>query len=68
MIHRHIDHCDSTLPSRLEKYELCAERMGQGLWGTDPPKVLADVVEALLGVAHIDGGYKQGEYLSYYHT
>jgi len=60
-LRRHIDHCDSTLPSRLEQYELCSENMGQGLWGTDPPKVLADVVEALLGVAHIDGGFKQGQ-------
>lgn len=35
--------------------------MEQGLWGTDPPKVLSDVVEALIGAAHVDCGYKQGQ-------
>lgn len=33
----------------------------QGLWGTHPPKCLSDVVEALLGVAHVDGGFHQGQ-------
>lgn len=27
----------------------------------DPPKVLADVVESLLGAAHIDGGFQEGK-------
>jgi len=60
-LRRHIDHCDSTLPSLLERYEIDSESKERGLWGTDPPKVLADVVEALIGVAHIDGGYEQGQ-------
>jgi len=59
-LQRHIMHCDSTLPARLEAYEFQVEQHQQGLWSTDPPKILADVVEALIGVAHISGGLQKG--------
>ena len=49
-------HCDSTLPDRLEAYEFQIKEQRHGIWSTDPPKVLADIVEALIGVAHIEGG------------
>ena len=50
------------MPKRFEDFEIYTENMeGAGLWGTDPPKALADVVEALIGVAHIDGGHIKGQ-------
>ena len=58
---RFIIHCDSTLPGRLEAYEFQIKHERKGLWSSDPPKVLADSVEALIGVAHIDGGLNQGQ-------
>ncbi len=58
---RHILHFDATLPGRLEAYEFQVKHEKKGLWSSDPPKVLADVVEALIGVAHFDGGMAQGQ-------
>jgi endoribonuclease Dicer len=59
-LHKFIKHRDQSLPARLEQYAWTIEELGRGIWGSEPPKVLADVVEALLGAAHIDGGYKAG--------
>ena len=59
---RHILHCDSSLPGRLEQYQFEVDQEKKGLWSTNPPKVLADVVEALIGVAHIEGGLDKGQH------
>ena len=44
-VHRVIDHRMSELPSQFESYKFQLKR---GLWATDPPKVVPDVVESLL--------------------
>jgi dsRNA-specific ribonuclease/superfamily II DNA or RNA helicase len=59
-LHKFIKHRDHSLPARLEQYAWTIEELGRGIWGSEPPKILADVVEALLGAAHVDGGYKAG--------
>eukprot|EP00804_Cyclotella_cryptica_P016705 CCRYP_002011-RB/>CCRYP_002011-RB protein AED:0.04 eAED:0.04 QI:412/1/1/1/0.83/0.85/7/239/1584 len=65
-----IDHRDSRLPNRFENFQRDLEKMERGLWCTvhfrffspiDPPKVISDVVEALLGAAHVDLGFAQGQ-------
>ena len=58
--HKFIDHCDATMPSRLEDYKLRISGI-KGLWVTNPPKVIADVVEAMIGAAHCDGGFEDGQ-------
>lgn len=58
---RFIDHRDSRLPHRFESYQRDLKTQGRGLWSTDPPKVIPDVVEALIGAAHVDLGFEQGQ-------
>lgn len=36
-------------------------KSGRGLWSTDPPKVMSDVTESLIGAAHLDRGYDGGQ-------
>jgi dsRNA-specific ribonuclease len=31
------------------------------LWSTEPPKVVADIVEAIVGAVHVDGGFHEGQ-------
>ena len=59
-IHRHINHRDPSLPHRFSDFEKSIQE-GRGLWGTDPPKVISDVVEALLGAAFTDSGFQVGQ-------
>jgi len=65
-LYRYIDHCDSTFPSRFEEYDFTLKSKAMGIWGTKPPKVIADVVEALIGVAHSEGGYSLGQRCALY--
>eukprot|EP00977_Amphora_coffeiformis_P023118 scaffold12214_cov159-Amphora_coffeaeformis.AAC.9 len=60
-LHKYLDHRDPTFQSRLDEYsaELASKR--GGLWGTNPPKPLADVVESQLGLVHVDGGFDAGQ-------
>jgi hypothetical protein len=58
---RYIEHCDSTFPSRFEEYACNIESSSMGIWGTRPPKAIADVVEALIGVAHSQGAFPLGQ-------
>ena len=58
---RWINHCDPTFPGRFEEYQDQINDVKNGIWGTNPPKVLADVVEALIGAVHIDGGFQTGQ-------
>ena len=62
----HLLHGDQTLPSRIESYEWAVKEQGRGLWGTDPPKALADIVESLLGAVYIDGGFQAGQEAVYH--
>ena len=57
---QHLDHCDQTLPSRIEHQLWVTQELQRGLWGTDPPKVAADVVEALIGAVYRDSGLEAG--------
>jgi hypothetical protein len=41
-------------------YQWRTEQLGRGLWATDPPKVAADVVEALIGAVFMDSGFESG--------
>mmetsp|Transcript_3985 Transcript_3985/g.5196 ORF Transcript_3985/g.5196 Transcript_3985/m.5196 type:complete len:1557 (+) Transcript_3985:97-4767(+) len=61
-LHQYIKHCDSSLPSRLEEYEFQLNKKKTELWVTDPPKVMADIVEALIGVAHVTDGFDYGQF------
>ena len=56
---QHLNHRDPSLPSKISKFELeCNQR---GLWATDPPKTLSDIVESVFGAAHVDGGFIGGQ-------
>lgn len=46
---------------RFFRYARAVEERGRGLWGTNPPKPLADVIEASLGAIHIHGGFAEGQ-------
>ena len=41
-------------------YQWRTDELGRGLWGTDPPKVAADIVEALIGAVFMDSGFESG--------
>jgi dsRNA-specific ribonuclease len=60
-LQRHLTHRDMTLPARIESYDWNVRENGRGLWGTDPPKPIADIVESLLGAVHVDGGFESGQ-------
>jgi len=59
-LHRFVDHRNAAFPGRFQSYELDLD-MGRGLWSTDPPKVISDVVEALIGAVHVDSGFHYGQ-------
>jgi dsRNA-specific ribonuclease len=54
-----LDHGDPSLPKRIESYFLDIQN-GSGVWGGDPPKPVADLVESILGAVHSDGGFEAG--------
>jgi endoribonuclease Dicer len=58
--HRHLRHHDATLPGRIEAYWASVSRESRGIWSTQPPKALADAVEAVLGAVFVDGGCAAG--------
>ena len=60
-LHKFIIHRDQYLPPRLEHYAWSIEGGRRGIWGTDPPKILSDVVESVLGAVHMDGGFDEGQ-------
>mmetsp|Transcript_16190 Transcript_16190/g.18635 ORF Transcript_16190/g.18635 Transcript_16190/m.18635 type:complete len:772 (+) Transcript_16190:1404-3719(+) len=60
-LHYYINHRDRTLLPKINDFDAETGSMQRGLWGTDPPKVLADVVEALMGAVHVDGGFEAGQ-------
>jgi dsRNA-specific ribonuclease len=60
-LHRFIRHRDQSLPSRLEYYEWSIGELSRGVWGTDPSKILSDVVESVFGAVHVDGGFAEGQ-------
>jgi superfamily II DNA or RNA helicase/dsRNA-specific ribonuclease len=59
-IYKHIDHSYAVLPGRIAAYERSVREDGRGLWGTEPPKAMADVVESLIGAAYVHGGFQHG--------
>ncbi len=58
--HRYLRHHDATLPGRIEAYWASVNRENRGIWSTQPPKALADIVEAVLGAIFVDGGCAAG--------
>ena len=54
---RHMKHLDSSIPSRMDYYASAINSDGRGLWGTDPPKCIADILEAVLGAIHVHQGF-----------
>jgi dsRNA-specific ribonuclease len=58
---RHMRHQDSTLPRRMDDYVFAINTDGRGLWGTDPPKATADIMEAVLGAIHVHAGFEQSK-------
>lgn len=59
-LHHFLEHKDYTLPPRIESYITCIQEDGCGLWGAEPPKSIADIVESLFGAIYTDGGISQG--------
>jgi dsRNA-specific ribonuclease len=57
----HLRHCDTTLPGRIADYVVTLEADRRGLWCTDPPKCIADVVESVLGAIHVYAGFDKGK-------
>jgi len=55
-----LDHRDNTLPGRIDAYATSVNELGRGLFSSDPPKCIADIVESLIGAVYIDGGWKAG--------
>ena len=60
-IYKYLSHRDQTLPGRIESYFAAVQELGKGLWSTEPPKALADVVESNLGAIHVGGGFEAGQ-------
>ena len=61
----YIDHRNASFPRRFQSYQFDLD-FGQGLWSTDPPKVIPDVVEALIGAVHVDAGLHIGQQAALY--
>lgn len=55
-LYRFIIHNDATLGMRMNAYIDAVQRQGKGLWGQDPPKAMADIVEAVIGAVHVESG------------
>lgn len=55
-----LQHKEPTLPGRIENYICNVRQDGHGLWHTDPPKALADIVESLIGAVYVRGGIEAG--------
>lgn len=64
-LHNFIQHLDPSLPVRIELYAK-GNKSKYGLWATDPPKVLADIVESLIGAVHVGQGFNQGQRSSHH--
>ena len=60
-LQHHLNHRDQSLPSRIEAYDWSVRELGRGLWGADPPKSISDIVEAVFGAVHVDGGFEEGQ-------
>jgi hypothetical protein len=59
-MHQYLRHRDPSLDKRIQAYASAIET-GRGLWGTDPPKPLADLTESILGAVHLHGGFLAGQ-------
>ena len=55
-LHKLLCHRDSTLPGRIDAFVSSLGEKRGGLWGTSPPKPLADIVESVIGAVHVVGG------------
>jgi dsRNA-specific ribonuclease len=60
-IYKHLNHRDRSLPGRIEAYEFRVSELGKGLWFSDPPKALADIVESIIGAVFLDSGFAAGK-------
>lgn len=60
-LHAYLKHRDPTLSKRLQFYLTTVRENGQGLWSTEPPKVIADLMESVIGAVHVDGGFEAGQ-------
>uniref|UniRef100_A0A448ZDB2 Dicer-like protein 1 n=1 Tax=Pseudo-nitzschia multistriata TaxID=183589 RepID=A0A448ZDB2_9STRA len=59
-LQQYLNHRDLSLPKRIESY--CWKlKDGCGFWGGDPPKPIADTVEAVLGAIHVSSDFKSGQ-------
>jgi len=64
-LQQYLNHRDLSLPKRIESYCWNVQE-GCGLWGGDPPKPIADVVEAVLGAVHVDADFESGQAATLY--
>jgi dsRNA-specific ribonuclease len=59
-LHRFIAHQDKTLPQRIDEFAQCLDdKVTNMSWTVNPPKAVADIVEALLGVVYLDAGLEK---------
>lgn len=66
-LHRLLMHQDETLPKRINAYAtVLANTKMTTLWTANPPKPVADVVEALLGAVYLDRGHGQATEATYH--
>jgi ERCC4-related helicase/dsRNA-specific ribonuclease len=52
---------DQMWPARVDEYSRSVRDGGKGLWGTEPPKSLADIVESVIGAVHSSCGFAAGQ-------
>jgi len=60
-IHKHLRHQDKVLPQLIERYEESVKSQRRRLWSTDPPKAMADIVEAIFGAVFLDAGWEASQ-------
>jgi len=60
-LQRYLNHRDPSLPPRITEFERSMGPSGRGLWATDPPKSISDMIEAIFGAVHVDGGFIPGQ-------
>jgi hypothetical protein len=57
-IYTHIEQSYDVLPGRLAADERAMQEDHRGLWGTSPPKAMANVVESVVGAINALGAPK----------
>jgi len=60
-LQRYLNHRNLSLPPRITEFECSMGPSGRGLWATDPPESIFDMIEAMFGAVHVVGGHIPGQ-------